>query len=68
MGVFRVFTEVVTILEESFAFWIKTFENSRRICVVFRQEELEIIVFYEVLAAQKSCVQNGAVSVFLVHV
>jgi hypothetical protein len=53
MGVFRVFTEVVTILEESFAFWIKTFENSRR---------------NEVLAAQKSCVQNGAVSVFLVHV
>jgi hypothetical protein len=56
-----VFSEVVAILEELFAFRIKTLEYARRLCIMIRHVPLVIHVKCEVLAAQQACVKNGAV-------
>jgi hypothetical protein len=63
-----VFSEVDTILEELFAALINTLEDTRRVCDVFFHVQFIQIVVFEILAAQKACVQNGGVNSFLVHV
>jgi hypothetical protein len=62
-----VFSEVDTILEELFAFWILTLEDHRRVCVVFCQVQSIKIVVFEILAAHQACVQSGGVNSFFVH-
>jgi hypothetical protein len=45
-----VFSEVVAILEELFAFRVKTLEYARRLCIVIRHVQLVVLACFKVLA------------------
>jgi len=62
-----VLLEVVTIPADPFAFWMKTLEDSRQVCVVLCHVRLEVVLAsLDDLAAQRARVSNGGVFFFLV--